>query len=131
MSTKQPKFFHIIINGYFRILCILSVDLVITFINSKILGLASIHHRMLVTMIGMGVVLLLFSFLFSVIDRLTKLVLKVTVEVGNLLVFRKTAILLILTSMLVGIFCSYHYVWFGGWPQYETFPVEEYLKYFN
>jgi len=128
MSAPKPKFFHIILNGYFRLLCILAVDLVITVINSKILALAAGHHRMLVTVVGMVVVLLLFAFLFSIIDKLTKFVLKITIEMGNLLAFRKTAIFLLMTGLLIGIFSLYHYVWFGLWPDYRSLQVQDLYK---
>jgi len=128
MASAKPSIFHKILNWYFRILCILAVDLVITVINAKILSLTSIHHRMIVTMIGMVVVLLLVSFLFSIIDKLTKFVLKVTIEMGNLLGFRKTVIFLLITGLLVGIFSGYHFVWFGSWPDFQNLPYKELMK---
>ncbi len=131
MSPSKPNFFHRILNWYFRILCILAVDLVITAINARILSMVSIHHRMIVTMIGMLVVLILVSFLFSIIDKLTKFVLKVTIEMGNLIGFRKTAIFIIITGMLVGIFSGYHFVWFGSWPDFREFPLQDFINLFS
>lgn len=124
MNSSKPSFFHSILNWYFRILCILTVDLVITIINSKVLAFASEHHRMIATLIGMGVVLILFLFLFSIIDKLTKLVLKLTIQMGNLIGFRKTAIFVIISGLLVGIFASYHFVWFGSWPNFRDIPLK-------
>jgi hypothetical protein len=101
---------------------------VITVINTKVLALASVHHRMIVTMIGMVVVLFLVSFLFSIIDALTKFVLRVAIEMGNLMVFRKTAILLLISALLVGVFSCYHFVWFGVWPDFRSFPYQDLIK---
>ncbi|XDD46628.1 hypothetical protein AB3N60_00620 [Leptospira sp. WS39.C2] len=117
-STKQ-SLFHRFLSFYFRLLCILAVDLVVTIINGRVLGLTSMYEKPIVTLIGMGVVLLLFFFLFSIIDGLTKFVLKMTVEMGNLLVFRKTAVLLILSGISFGIYMLYYHTWFGVWPKIQ------------
>ncbi|MDF3822317.1 hypothetical protein P3G55_20605 [Leptospira sp. 96542] len=117
-SSQKQTFFHRVLGFYFRLLCILAVDLVVTNINARVLGLTSMYEKPIVTLIGMGVVLLLFWFLFSFIDKLTKIVLKVTVEMGNLLVFRKTAIFLILCGILYGIYMLYYHTWFGAWPSF-------------
>ncbi|TGK50450.1 hypothetical protein [Leptospira kanakyensis] len=116
MSSPKQTLFHRFLSFYFRLLCILAVDLVVTTINGRVLGLTSMYEKPVVTLIGMGVILLLFFFLFSIIDRLTKIVLKITVEMGNLLVFRKTAIFLILCGILYGIYMLYYHTWFGAWP---------------
>lgn len=118
MSSSKPSWLHRLLNIYFRIICILAVDLIISLINAKILSMHSNYHKTLVTAAGMLVVLLLVLFLFSIIDRLTKFVLKVTVEMGNFLGFRKTMIFLILSGMLVAVYSGYHYVWFGSLPDY-------------
>lgn len=123
-SSPKQSLFHWFLGFYFRLLCILAVDLVVTIINGKVLGLASIYEKPVATLIGMGVVLLLFFFLFSIIDRLTKFVLKMTVEMGNLLVFRKTAVLLILCGISYGIYMLYFHTWFGFWP---TIKIESFL----
>lgn len=124
MTSSKPNLFHTILNWYFRILCILSVDLVISIINAKVLSLSSGHHRMIATLIGMSVVLILFLFLFSVIDKLTKLVLKFTVHMGNLIGFRKTAIFVIISGLLILIFSGYHFIWFGTWPDFKNIPIK-------
>lgn len=115
-STKQTLF-HRFLGLYFRLLCILAVDLIVTNINGQVLGLTSMYAKPVVTLIGMGVILLLFFFLFSIIDRLTKIVLKMTIEIGNLLVFRKTAVFLILCGISFGIYVFYYHTWFGVWPK--------------
>ncbi|WP_411823821.1 hypothetical protein [Leptospira sp. 'Mane'] len=117
-SAKQTIFYRFL-GFYFRILCILAVDLVVTNINGKVLGLTSLYEKPVVTLIGMGVILLLFWFLFSIIDKLTKIVLKITVEMGNLLIFRKTAIFLILCGLMFGIYTLYYHTWFGVWPDFH------------
>lgn len=116
-SSQKQSFFHRFLGFYFRLLCILAVDLVVTIINGRVLGLTTIYEKPIVTLIGMGVVLLLFFFLFSIIDGFTKFVLKVTVEMGNLLVLRKTAVLLILCGISYGIYMLYYHAWFGVWPK--------------
>ncbi|EOQ97056.1 hypothetical protein LEP1GSC195_3176 [Leptospira wolbachii serovar Codice str. CDC] len=116
-SSPKQSLFHWFLGFYFRLLCILAVDLVVTIINGKVLGLASIYEKPVATLIGMGVVLLLFFFLFSIIDKLTKFVLKMTVEIGNLLVFRKSAVLLILCGISYGFYMLYFHTWFGFWPK--------------
>ncbi|MDZ4726029.1 MAG: hypothetical protein SH817_07725 [Leptospira sp.] len=125
MANQKPSFLHKLLNVYFRILCILTVDLIITIINAKIISFQSSHHKIIVTMIGMLVVLLLVAFLFSIIDRFTKFILKITVEMGNLLGFRKTMIFILLTTMMFGLFSSYHYVWFGTWPDFNSINVKD------
>jgi hypothetical protein len=122
-SSKQ-SFFHWFLGFYFRLLCILAVDLVVTLINGHVLSLASTYQKSIATLIGMGVVLLLFFFLFSIIDRLTKIVLKMTLEIGNFLVFRKTAVFLILCGITVGIYMLYYHTWFGVWPKIK---IESFL----
>ncbi|BDA77526.1 hypothetical protein LPTSP3_g04560 [Leptospira kobayashii] len=118
-SSPKQTLFHRFLGFYFRILCILAVDLVVTNINGRVLSLTSLYEKPIVTLIGMGVILLLFWFLFSIIDKLTKIVLKITVEMGNLLVFRKTAIFLILCGLLFGIYVLYYHTWFGSWPSFK------------
>lgn len=116
-SSSKQSLYHRFLGFYFRLLCILAVDLIVTNINGQVLGLTSMYEKPVVTLIGMGVILLLFFFLFSIIDRLTKFVLKVTVEMGNFLVFRKTAVFLILCGISFGIFMCYYHTWFGVWPK--------------
>nr|WP_232225752.1 hypothetical protein [Leptospira terpstrae] len=116
-SSPKQSLFHWFLGFYFRLLCILAVDLVVTLINGRVLGLTSIYEKPVVTLIGMGVILLLFFFLFSIIDKLTKIVLKMTVDIGNLLVFRKTAVFLILCGISFGIYMLYYHTWFGVWPK--------------
>ncbi|TGL15034.1 hypothetical protein [Leptospira meyeri] len=118
-SSSKQSLFHRFLGFYFRLICILSVDLIVTIINGRVLGLTSIYEKPVVTLIGMGVILLLFFFLFSIIDRLTKIVLKMTVEMGNLLVFRKTAVFLILCGISFGIYIFYYHAWFGEWPKIQ------------
>ncbi|WP_246052273.1 hypothetical protein [Leptospira idonii] len=126
MSSEPKKtLFHRFLSFYFKILCILSVDLVVTNINAKVLALNDNYSTHIVTLLGMLVVLLLFWFLFSFIDKFTKIVLKLTVEVGNLVSFRKTAILLILSFLMLGVFYLYHYSWFGSWPNLTLASVFE------
>ncbi|TGN13115.1 hypothetical protein [Leptospira ilyithenensis] len=118
-SLPKQTLFHRFLGFYFRILCILAVDLIVTNINGRVLTLTSLYEKPIVTLIGMGVILLLFWFLFSIIDKLTKIVLKIAVEMGNLLVFRKTAIFLILCGLLFGIYVLYYHTWFGAWPSFK------------
>ncbi|MCT8334053.1 hypothetical protein NUH30_10245 [Leptospira sp. 85282-16] len=118
MSTSSKQtLIHRFLGFYFRLICILAVDLIVTTINGRVLGLTSMYEKPIVTLIGMAVILLLFFFLFSIIDRLTKIVLKMTVEMGNLLVFRKTAVFLILCGISFGIYMLYYHTWFGVWPK--------------
>lgn len=120
MSTSSKQsLFHRFLGFYFRLICILAVDLIVTIINGRVLGLTSVYEKPVVTLIGMAVILLLFFFLFSIIDRLTKIVLKMTVEMGNLLVFRKTAVFFILCGISFGIYILYYHTWFGVWPKIQ------------
>lgn len=123
-SSSKQSLFHWFLGFYFRLLCILAVDLVVTLINGQVLGLASKYEKPIATLIGMGVVLLLFFFLFSIIDRLTKFVLKMTLDIGKFLVFRKTAVLLILCGISYGIYMMYYHTWFGVWPKIK---IESFL----
>ena len=120
MSTSSKQsLFHRFLGFYFRLICIRAVDLIVTIINGRVLGLTSVYEKPVVTLIGMAVILLLFFFLFSIIDRLTKIVLKMTVEMGNLLVFRKTAVFFILCGISFGIYILYYHAWFGVWPKIQ------------
>ncbi len=115
LKPKTP-FFLKVLSFLFRVLCILAVDLAVTNLNASVLGLTSHYPKPLVTLLGMFVVLILFFFLVSIIDRFTKYIFKVTIEMGNFLKFRKTVMLLIIMAMYVGVFTLYHKTWFGGWP---------------
>jgi|GEM_PF-1362586 len=116
--TKPPLFLRVL--GFlFRVLCIFAVDLVVAQLNTRVLGLSSLYPKPLVILIGMVVVLCLFYFLVSIIDRFTKYIFKVTIEMGNFLKFRKTAMLVIILGMYVGMFQLYSYSWFQKWTTWE------------
>lgn len=118
VASPKPKvpFFLKLLSFLFRVLCIFAVDLVVTNLNASVLGLANHYPKPIVTLLGMLIVLALFFFLVSIIDRFTKYVFKVTIEMGNFLKFRKTFMLIIILSLYAGIFTLYHKAWFGNWP---------------
>lgn len=114
-NTTLRKF----IRFYFRALAILMIDLIVSAINNQVITLSEYVKKPVVTVIGMVVILILFWFLLKYIDRITVNVLKVTIEFGANLRFKKTAMFVIMTIVLVVLFILYYYTWFQEWPSWR------------
>lgn len=106
-----------LIRVLFKILTILYIDLLVTLLVDNIIDLTgSGISRAAGTIVGMAVVILLFYFLLSYIDRFTKKVLKVTVEAGKKLVWQKTGVLIMIFVMYFIAYILFYYAWFDTWP---------------
>lgn len=119
MGKQKKSFVQKLIRFYFRALAILAIDLVVSTINNQVVLLTEYVSRPLVTVIGMGIILLMFWFLLTYIDKLTVNILKVTVEFGQNVKFRKTAMIFIMSLLLLIFYILYYFTWFRQWPAWS------------
>lgn len=119
MGKQKKSFVQKFIRFYFRALAILAIDLVVSTINNQVVLLTEYVSRPLVTVIGMGIILLMFWFLLTYIDKLTVNILKVTVEFGQNVKFRKTAMIFIMSLLLLIFYILYYFTWFRQWPAWS------------
>lgn len=103
------------------ILSILSVDLLISFLNSTIIGLGNskVMDKLTITAVGMVVVIGLFLLLVEYLNNFSEYVMKYFVDVGRNLMGRKRGLYITFAFLLFLIYCGYYYLWFRG-----NFPAE-------
>ena len=107
------------------ILSILTVDLMISYLNSTIIGLGNsrVMSKLSITLIGMGVVIALFFVLVEYLNSLSEYIMKFFVDVGRNLLGRKRGLFVTFALLFFLIFCGYYYLWFN-----RNFPAELYSE---
>ena len=113
--AEKPTFVVKLIRVTFKMLSFLVIDLIVQILNLQIIGLQQHLTPAVVTLIGMGLVVLLFYFLMSYIEDMTTFLLKHVVELGKTIKFKKTAVLIIIFSLYVVSFVVYYRLWFHKW----------------
>lgn len=104
-----------LIRVLFRVLALLTIDLIVQIVNIQIMNLQKFIAPVYVTLLGMLLVVLLFYFLMEYIEQMTNALLKYVVELGKTFRYRKTAVLAIILSLQFLAFFAYYRLWFGKW----------------
>lgn len=118
-QTWQVK----LIRVAFRVLALLTIDLIVQVLNIQVLELQKYVAPALVTLIGMTLVVLLFYFLMSYIEDMTTALLKYVVELGKTFKYRKTAVMLIIGLLFCCEFFVYFRLWFNKWIGFADLPA--------
>jgi hypothetical protein len=112
--SKQSWQVRVIRTG-FRVLALLTIDLIVQIVNLRVMDLQRYLAPPIVTIIGMVSVVVLFYFLLEYIEQMTNAVLKYVVELGKTFRYRKTAVMLIIILLFFCAFFLYHGLWFNKW----------------
>lgn len=115
MSTAHQSWQVKVIRVLFRVLALLVIDLIVQIVNLEVMSLQKFIAPGYVTILGMLLVVALFYFLISYIERMTNAVLKYVIELGKTFRYRKTAVLLIILLLHCCAFFAYYRLWFGKW----------------
>jgi len=115
MSQGSQSWQVRLIRVLFRVLALLTIDLIVQVVNIQVMNLQKFIAPVYVTLLGMLLVVLLFYFLMEYIEQWTNLVLKYVVELGKTFRYRKTAVLAIILTLQFLAFFAYYRLWFGKW----------------
>jgi hypothetical protein len=122
MSSAKQSWQVRLIRVLFRVLALLTIDLVVQIANIEIMNLQKYIAPVYVTLLGMLLVVLMFYFLISYIERWTTALLKYVVELGKTFRYRKTAVLIIIVTLQFCAFFAYYRLWFGKWIGFSDLP---------
>jgi hypothetical protein len=122
MSSAKQSWQVRLIRVLFRVLALLTIDLVVQIVNIEIMNLQKYIAPVYVTLLGMLLVVLMFYFLISYIERWTTALLKYVVELGKTFRYRKTAVLAIILTLMFCSFFAYYRLWFGKWIGFSDLP---------
>jgi hypothetical protein len=122
MSSAKQSWQVRLIRVLFRVLALLTIDLVVQIVNIEIMNLQKYIAPVYVTLLGMLLVVLMFYFLISYIERWTTALLKYVVELGKTFRYRKTAVLTIIVALQFCAFFAYYRLWFGKWIGFSDLP---------
>lgn len=115
MNTSSQSWQVRLIRLLFRVLALLTIDLVVQVVNIQIMNLQKYVAPAYVTLLGMLLVVLLFYFLMEYIEQWTNALLKYVVELGKTFRYRKTAVIAIILTLQFCSFFAYYRLWFGKW----------------
>jgi len=107
----------------FRMLALLTIDLIVQVVNIQVIGLQKYINPAFVTLIGMMLVIVLFYFLLTYIEGMTNAVLKYVIELGKTFKYRKTAVMLIIIFLFACEFIVFYRLWFNKWVGFADLPT--------
>ncbi|HMV35450.1 MAG TPA: hypothetical protein PKM44_08185 [Turneriella sp.] len=122
MSTGNQSWQLRVIRVLFKVLALLTIDLVVQIVNIQIMDLQKYIAPVYVTLLGMLLVVLLFYFLMAYIEQWTNALLKYVVELGKTFRYRKTAVMAIILTLMFCAFFAYYRLWFGKWIGFSDLP---------
>lgn len=113
---KPQKFIHRFVSVSFKILSILTIEMLVVLMENQVLDLR--FSKPLRTLLGMSFAVLLFYFLISYIERITDWFLARVLSVSEAIRFRTTATVLIILGLYYLAYMAYYKSWFGVWPRF-------------
>lgn len=122
MTAQKADWKLKVIRTAFRVLALLTIDLIVQVVNIQIMNLQKYLAPAIVTLLGMLLVVLLFYFLLEYIEEATSKLLKYVVDLGTTFKYRKTAVMTIIIFLYFCAFFAYYRLWFHKWIGFEDLP---------
>jgi hypothetical protein len=107
ISIKQRLIF-----GMLTLTAILAADLTITLINKYIMTFKNRVDLHIMTLIGMGIVFVMFYILVSNIVRLSDWTVRTFVKLGRVYLGRSIGLYITVAVLFVFIYAGYYWAWF-------------------